>query len=77
METQKQTTSANNDKCNNDVVACNDNTGILLHLESWDKMMKIPVVDAAWHQSQGIYGKVKGMCIFCIQFNEIKSLAAF
>lgn len=56
MEAQKQTTSS----CNNDIVTYTDNNGILLHLESLDKMMKIPVVDAAWHQSQDIYGKVKG-----------------
>lgn len=63
MEAQKQTTSSG--KCNNDIVAYTDNNGMLLHLESLDKMMKIPVFDAAWHQSQDIYGKVKGMHLIC------------
>lgn len=40
-----------------------DNHGdaaLLPHLESFEKMMKLPVVEAAWHQGQDVYGKVKG-----------------
>lgn len=33
---------------------------VLPHLESLDRMMKLPVVEAAWHQSQGYYDKVRG-----------------
>jgi hypothetical protein len=40
-----------------EVVECSP---ILPHLESWEKMMKLPVVEAAWHQSEEIYTKVKG-----------------
>ena len=32
----------------------------LPHLESWERMMKLPVVEAAWSQSQGYYDRVKG-----------------
>lgn len=58
MEAQNQTTSTQNEN-RGTVVACNDNTGILPHLESFDKMLKLPMVEAAWNQSQGVYGKVK------------------
>lgn len=37
-----------------------DQTALLPHLESLEKMMKLPVVEAAWQQSQDVYGKVKG-----------------
>lgn len=33
---------------------------LLPHLESWERMMKLPVVEAAWMQSQGVYDKVRG-----------------
>ncbi|KAJ6638396.1 Lipid storage droplets surface-binding protein 2 [Pseudolycoriella hygida] len=36
-----------------------DNAALLPHLESFEKMMKLPVVEAAWHQGQDVYGKVK------------------
>lgn len=36
--------------------------GLLPHLESLERMMKFPVVEAAWIQSQDVYGKVKGKC---------------
>lgn len=32
----------------------------LPHLESIERLMKLPVVEATWHQSQDVYGKVKG-----------------
>lgn len=36
-----------------------DNLNLLPHLESLERMMKLPVVGAAWQQSQGVYEKVK------------------
>jgi perilipin-2 len=43
-------------------VARNGNTSneLLPHLESFDRVLKIPVVEAAWSGGQDIYGKVKG-----------------
>jgi len=37
-----------------------DNAALLPHLESLEKMMKLPVVEAAWQQGQDVYEKVKG-----------------
>ncbi|XP_058445432.1 lipid storage droplets surface-binding protein 2 [Malaya genurostris] len=36
-----------------------DQTGLLPHLESLDRMLKLPVVDATWQQTQNVYGRVK------------------
>lgn len=36
-----------------------DNLGLLPHLESLERMMQLPVVGAAWQQSQDVYEKVK------------------
>lgn len=33
---------------------------LLPHLESWERMMKLPVVEAAWTQSHNVYDKVRG-----------------
>lgn len=41
----------------------NDSAALLPHLETFDKMLKLPVVEAAWHQSQDVYGRVKGKII--------------
>lgn len=38
----------------------NDSAALLPHLESFEKMLKLPVVEAAWHQGQDVYGRVKG-----------------
>lgn len=38
-----------------------NNAALLPQLESLERMMKFPVVEAAWHQGQDVYGKVKGM----------------
>lgn len=35
---------------------------LLPHLESLDRMLKLPVVDATWQQTQNVYGRVKGRC---------------
>ncbi|XP_055615558.1 lipid storage droplets surface-binding protein 2-like [Toxorhynchites rutilus septentrionalis] len=32
---------------------------LLPHLESLDRMLKLPVVDATWQQTQSVYGRVK------------------
>lgn len=40
-----------------------DNSAALMQLESLERMMKFPVVEAAWHQGQDVYGKVKGKSI--------------
>lgn len=38
----------------------NSNSAALLpHLESLDRMLKLPVVDATWQQTQNVYGRVK------------------
>lgn len=42
-----------------ETVATSEN-GLLPHLETLERMMKLPVVEAAWIQSQDVYGKVKG-----------------
>lgn len=41
-----------------------DSAALLPHLESFEKMLKLPVVEAAWHQSQDVYGRVKGKPIY-------------
>lgn len=46
-------------------MANEQNAALLPQLESFERMMKLPVVEAAWHQSQDVYGKVKGKFI-CI-----------
>jgi len=33
---------------------------LLPHLESLERIIKLPVVNAAWDKSQDVYGKVKG-----------------
>ncbi|XP_055911402.1 lipid storage droplets surface-binding protein 2 isoform X1 [Eupeodes corollae] len=55
--------SSNN--LNNSVVAQDnaqekDTQSLLPHLESLERMMNLPMVGAAWQQSQDVYGKVKG-----------------
>lgn len=45
---------------NNEINGENDNAALLPHLETFDKMLKLPVVEAAWTQSQDVYGRVKG-----------------
>lgn len=33
---------------------------VLPHLESWERMMKLPVCEAAWTQGVGVYDKMRG-----------------
>lgn len=45
---------------NGDVCSTGDHqSSVLPHLESWDRMLKLPVVDATWQQTQNVYGRVK------------------
>lgn len=45
---------------NGEVVLTTEHQASLLpHLESLDRMLKLPVVDATWQQTQNVYGKVK------------------
>lgn len=37
----------------------NSSAALLPHLESLDRMLKLPVVDATWQQTQNVYGRVK------------------
>lgn len=37
-----------------------DAQNLLPHLESLERIIKLPVVGAAWDKSQDVYGKVKG-----------------
>lgn len=45
-------------------------TSLLPHLESWERMMKLPVVEAAWSQSQGVYDKMRGELSFSIHVHH-------
>jgi perilipin-2 len=45
---------------NGTVAVFKPDASLLPHLESWERMMKLPVVEAAWTQSQGVYDKVRG-----------------
>lgn len=47
-----------------------DSAALLPHLESFEKMLKLPVVEAAWHQSQDVYGRVKGKTIIHYKFSH-------
>lgn len=52
-------------QANGEVVAAQPPTegqasSLLPHLESLDRMLKLPVVDATWQQTQNVYGRVKG-----------------
>lgn len=45
--------------CNNSVME-NNKDSLLPHLESLERFIQLPVVEAAWQQGQGVYEKVKG-----------------
>lgn len=44
----------------NGEVCSSGDASLLPHLESLDRMLKLPVVDATWQQTQNVYGRVKG-----------------
>lgn len=52
--------ATSNDKSNGAVVKAGES--LLPHLESLDRVMKLPVIEAAWTQSQGYYDKMRGEC---------------
>ncbi|CAO1389670.1 unnamed protein product [Diamesa hyperborea] len=57
---QKNGSSKTETNADNAVRKYNDDgTNLLPHLESLERMMKLPMVEAAWQQGQGVYGKVK------------------
>lgn len=62
MALHKNQDNYNNVEYTNDHIGNNDTAALLPHLESFEKMLKLPVVEAAWHQSQDVYGRVKGKC---------------
>lgn len=52
--------SAKVQAANGEVVQPTEGQASLLpHLESLDRMLKLPVVDATWQQTQNVYGRVK------------------
>lgn len=62
MALHKNQENYNNVDYNSDHMGNHDTAALLPHLESFEKMLKLPVVEAAWHQSQDVYGRVKGEC---------------
>lgn len=42
------------------LIETKDTQNLLPHLESLERIIKLPVVGAAWDKSQDVYGKVKG-----------------
>ncbi|XP_016952764.1 lipid storage droplets surface-binding protein 2 isoform X2 [Drosophila biarmipes] len=60
---QKHATAGNGTAGNGtavDVEQPKDAKDLLPHLESLERIIKLPVVNAAWDKSQDVYGKVKG-----------------
>lgn len=52
----------NNSAVDYNNITNSDSAALLPHLESFEKMLKLPVLEAAWAQSQDVYGRVKGKC---------------
>jgi len=66
-EQKNATTTANGSTKHNNSVLPTESTeppkdakDLLPHLESLERIIKLPVVNAAWDKSQDVYGKVKG-----------------
>lgn len=49
-----------NGKSNSNGTVAKHDEPLLPHLESLERMMKLPVFEAAWVQSQEVYDKVRG-----------------
>lgn len=46
---------------NGDVAQNGENqNNLFASLQSLDRMLQLPVVDATWQQTQNVYGRVKG-----------------
>ncbi|XP_075154807.1 lipid storage droplet-2 isoform X2 [Haematobia irritans] len=58
MESVENKTATGNG--NSALVDAKDTQNLLPHLESLERIIKLPVVGAAWDKSQDVYGKVKG-----------------
>lgn len=55
-------------------ISAEDGT-LLPHLESIERLMKLPVVEATWNRSQDVYGKVKGSnAMFCWAFDTAENV---
>lgn len=62
METEHKNSANNATEANTsetESMQSKDNLNLLPHLESLERMLQLPVVGAAWQQSQGVYEKVK------------------
>ena len=57
---RKMANSPNNTDKNTSSEVDQQNAALLPQLETFERMLKLPVVEAAWHQGQDVYGKVKG-----------------
>lgn len=51
--------TSNTTNADGDAPANSNSAALLPHLESLDRMLKLPVVDATWQQTQNVYGRVK------------------
>lgn len=61
MEAVTKTQIVDNNEADKDIGG-----SLLPQLESWERMMKLPVVEKAWGCGQDVYGKVKGEFFFFI-----------
>lgn len=62
-----------NGKTNGEVQKVNESS-LLPHLETIDRLLSLPSVSMAWSQSQGVYGKVKGKsATFVLKFWVIRN----
>lgn len=71
MALHKNQENHNNVDYNSDPMGNHDTAALLPHLESFEKMLQMPVVKAAWDQSQDVYGRVKGTWGFFFPSREI------
>lgn len=60
MASPKHISEGKNDQHHSNELSDTDTAALLPHLESFEKMLKLPFVEAAWNQSQDVYGRVKG-----------------
>lgn len=75
MESPKNVIERSNGQHSNEFTD-KENAELLPHLESLEKMLKLPVVEAAWQGSQDVYGRVKGKEMHELDFLQV-SLSRF
>ena len=63
QETNNHSQQETNNHSDAGATGGNEDANLLPHLESIERLMKLPVVEATWHQSQDVYGKVKGKSV--------------